>query len=538
LGAFLPAVLGAGAPQQPAAPAAAAVPPSATTPPAVVRKAPAFAPYRVTRKLARGVELTQEVTPDGVPGGPLVVTVLRIDPREKGVRLRSALGYGHVWEDNATQGRERVSALAAREKALAAANSAFFTYSSGHPIGLFVTGGSLVTEPTMRRTVFGLTKAGKPIVATYDYKGTVEAEADADAEPVIALDGLNRKPTGAAGRSELLLFTPIFGARTLPAPGRVEAVLSGVGERVVPGRPVTARVEAVTEGGRTPLAPGSAVLSASGAAADWLRANAAPGKSLRLRVETPAASPGAPDAAELVEAVAGGPRLVTGGRVAVAAKEEGFPADFSDARHPRTAVGVMKDGAVLLLVVDGRQKTLSRGATLAETAALLVKFGAVDGVNLDGGGSTTLALGGSVVNAPSDNGSERPVAAALLVFAADAVKDDEVRPARATPAAPVSVTVGDTFAFGNVDKMGVTGAGEFWSAPGGVGFVAQDGRFFALRPGTGAVTRASLSGAKKPAATTPVTVAGTPPSLLPPEDPGAPQGGPAAGTPARPKSGS
>jgi hypothetical protein len=59
--------------------------------------------------------------------------------------------------------------------------------------------------------------------------------------------------------------------------------------------------------------------------------------------------------------------------------------------HPRTAVGVSSDGRYLiLLAIDGRQPGYSIGATLGEVADWLQRFGAHDGLNLDGGGSTTM----------------------------------------------------------------------------------------------------------------------------------------------------
>ena len=77
-----------------------------------------------------------------------------------------------------------------------------------------------------------------------------------------------------------------------------------------------------------------------------------------------------------------------------------------DALHPRTAAGVSRDGRWLyLLVIDGRQKGTSEGTTTAETAAWLLALGAWDGLNLDGGGSTTLVVddglgGAKVLNRP------------------------------------------------------------------------------------------------------------------------------------------
>ncbi len=59
--------------------------------------------------------------------------------------------------------------------------------------------------------------------------------------------------------------------------------------------------------------------------------------------------------------------------------------------HPRTAVGLSKDNRYLIMITnDGRQKGYSEGATYKETADWLIRFGAYNGINLDGGGSTTM----------------------------------------------------------------------------------------------------------------------------------------------------
>ena len=61
--------------------------------------------------------------------------------------------------------------------------------------------------------------------------------------------------------------------------------------------------------------------------------------------------------------------------------------------HPRTGYGLSKDRRYLyFIVVDGRQKDYSIGATTGEIAQLLKEYGAEDALNMDGGGSTTLAV--------------------------------------------------------------------------------------------------------------------------------------------------
>lgn len=64
-----------------------------------------------------------------------------------------------------------------------------------------------------------------------------------------------------------------------------------------------------------------------------------------------------------------------------------------DALHPRTAAGVTADGRYLyLMVVDGRQPGYSEGITTAEVGRWLLALGCADGINLDGGGTSTMVL--------------------------------------------------------------------------------------------------------------------------------------------------
>ena len=57
----------------------------------------------------------------------------------------------------------------------------------------------------------------------------------------------------------------------------------------------------------------------------------------------------------------------------------------------------------------------SVGASFADSAAILRSLGAVDGVNLDGGGSSTMVVGDDVVNRPTDATGERPVGDAVVI---------------------------------------------------------------------------------------------------------------------------
>lgn len=115
------------------------------------------------------------------------------------------------------------------------------------------------------------------------------------------------------------------------------------------------------------------------------------------------------------DALGAGPALVVNGNIDVTSDEEAFFAKSFNEANPRTAAGVTADGALILLVVDGRQAD-SRGVTLDELAALMLELGAVDAINLDGGGSSTLVVNNTLVNRPAGGFFEREVMSAIATF--------------------------------------------------------------------------------------------------------------------------
>lgn len=108
----------------------------------------------------------------------------------------------------------------------------------------------------------------------------------------------------------------------------------------------------------------------------------------------------------VTDAISFGPILVLNGKPQEITEEGGIA--------PRTAVGQRKDGSMLLLVIDGRQIS-SAGATYEDVRNIMIQYGAVNAINLDGGSSSTMYYNGDVINNPCDAVGERYVPSVVYV---------------------------------------------------------------------------------------------------------------------------
>jgi len=359
--------------------------------------------------------------------GPWVVHVLEIDPD---------LYDGTVTPELATEivpERETLTSISDRIDSLAAINGGYFVIgeSDGTPgdlAGVSVLDGALVSEAVDGRTSLVLPPGSGEGADIATLSDTITATSSEGATREV--DGLNREPgliRGCGGdggdqpteepkhdftctdESELILFTPIFGAHTESGAG-VEAILDSSG-----------RVVKLRKSRGSPIPPDGSVLSGTGEAAEWLRAHARPGTM--INISTNITADGAPLAAG-TSVVNGGPRLLSNGSPDITAYAEGFvwPENpefyyrFGVRRNPRTLAGITPEGNLLLVAVDGRQPGYSVGATFEESALIMRALCAEEAVNLDGGGSTTLTIGEELVNRPSDATGERPIGDAVVLL--------------------------------------------------------------------------------------------------------------------------
>jgi hypothetical protein len=344
------------------------------------------------RELMPGVTYARKVT--SVRGRQVVVHVVTA-PKPGGLyRLAPVLG------DGAVTGAERVSTMQRRLSATATTvgvNGDFGNNRQGYPSGIVLRDGVLHARPSSNRASLGIGLDGMLRLARVGFFGTWDIGEDGRQ----ALAQFNRPLEGAG----VGLFTRSWGGRTPTGRNVLDVVVSGV-PTAAPNVDLGGQVVSVRPGGGTSIPADGAVLQARGA---W-------------RQQVAGAAAGMPFVAKLIlkpwwdqvaDAIGGGPAIVRQGRISLPTTEQ-FSSYQLLPRHPRTAVGQLGNGRIVLVAVDGRSSR-SAGMTMRDLAKALVDLGVVTGMALDGGGSTTLAFDGDVLNTPSD-GFERAVTNSLMVL--------------------------------------------------------------------------------------------------------------------------
>jgi hypothetical protein len=333
---------------------------------------------------------------DEIPEGPWSVHVLKVERSNTNLELHTTLANGSTF--GLTMLSEQIKTLPPDlGLPVAAINGDYYTTHKpyvGDPKGLQILQGEVVSAPC-DWTCFWIDPAGHPRMTNVVSEFQI-TWPDGRTTPF----GLNQERTNNGA----VLYTQRIGASTR-ATGGVELILEQAGDDWLPVRPGSvcdARVRTVRDGGDTALGPDIMVLSISPQLLSRLP-KLEPGLTLKISTAT------SPDLRGVKTAIGGGPALVRGAK---ALKING-----AEVRHPRTAVGWNKTH-LFLVEVDGRQPTLSVGMTYSELADYLVKLGCDEGMNLDGGGSSTFWVYGQVMNSPSE-GRPRGMANALVLIQKD-----------------------------------------------------------------------------------------------------------------------
>jgi hypothetical protein len=279
-------------------------------------------------------------------------------------------------------------------------NADFFLFDPpGVPTGAHVRSGRVVTGPGAR-PVFALDQNGRSWIGTLSVSGGAVSGRDS-----IPIDAWNRLAVNG-----LAWFDARYGPAVDTLRGALRVVIGdrqGTVQSIDSARiplPIPASGGVLVLGPRAPNAVRELLLGAA-----LLR------KQFTVSTRLVPIQPR--------EAVGGFPVLVRDS-LEVPGLDSAGAANFAPVRHPRTMVGIAAGGRRLLLItIDGRQPGYSVGTTNRESAAIALALGATEALNLDGGGSTAMAVARArgetvtyeVVNKPSDPQGERAVGNALVV---------------------------------------------------------------------------------------------------------------------------
>jgi hypothetical protein len=328
--------------------------------------------------------------------GPVAYSVITAPAPTGLTAIAPVLGAGMITgpRETLTQLERSVSSI----ETVAGVNGDFFTLSGARsfPSGIVMANGALQRVPTPARASIGFDASGGMHVGRISFSGTWKGTGQRR-----ALKGVNQQPHG----NQTVLFTPAWGPATPIVQNAAVAVLDPFPSAGI-DTDLKATVSAVGSG-QVPIPPDGAVLVSTGTDATRLQAEAAEGADVTVRLILPDAW------SSVVSAVGGGPQLVKGGKP-VFATAENFDSAALTTRQPRTAVGQLADGRVILVTVDGGRPGYSVGMTNYELAKTMATLGAVTAAGLQYGRFVTAAFDGEVLNRLSQQ-RQVPVKEALLV---------------------------------------------------------------------------------------------------------------------------
>ncbi len=342
------------------------------------------------------------------PSVPWNISIIEVDLTNPFISIETELAH-----DQLGNGLEKPTAMSLRNNStghnvLGAINGDYFGISAPTNPYTFLSNSQIKDEEyvfgrTHSRSSFGYDFYKKPFVEIINFGGTVTASNDSSYE----IAGVNRE----RGTDQLIVYNKFFSSTTLTNEFGTEIRLSAI-DQPTANSPIRFIAEAKETSAGSMVINGKYILSGNQTASTFLNNNISIGDTITLIMGSN------PDRGRLTGLIGGGPRLIIDGQIPANFDGfEGFGGTHTNSRHPRTAVGFGADSTKLyLLVVDGRQGTLSAGMMMKELAGYMKSIGCTDAVNLDGGGSSVLIARNQIISSPSDPGGERSVGNALLII--------------------------------------------------------------------------------------------------------------------------
>ena len=290
-------------------------------------------------------------------------------------------------------------------RVVAGINGDYYDTATGIPLGSMMTEGVL-RNASSEYYAIGFRDDGSTVMG----KPSLRITAQSDYGRSLTVTAFNYVRQSSFG---IYLYDSTFNARATTGTSEegVDVVCSAVGGSLGLNGSLTLVVEQVIEGGKdTPVGAGQYVLSSNLKAAGYVEQLRAlqPGERLTLSV-----SANGSEWNGVTNMIGALYQLVDNGQVC---------SGLVNGAAPRTAVGLKRDGSLVLYTIDGRQSGYSIGATLTQVAERMIELGCETALSLDGGGSTAMvatnpdSTTASLVSKPS-GGSERAVTNHLFLVA-------------------------------------------------------------------------------------------------------------------------
>ncbi len=322
--------------------------------------------------------------------GPWNINIIKIDLQNPWLKFQS------VKAGDKLLAFEKTSSMALRNnyeehKVVAAINGDFYNTSTGEQIGSQVANGELLKSNNNWLNV-GFDVYKKPVIGLNSFSGSIITT-----DSIKNISGVNK----TRNNNELIFYNSFMGATTSTNQFGTEARIIPIDNWLV-NDTIRCLVETVISGvGNAAIGNNKAVISGHGSASAFIENNLSTGDTIKIVLKL------LPSLPSLDQLIGGNTWLVQNGVV---------NPDNGD-RHPRTSVGFNQDTTeFFMFVVDGRQPLLSIGMTYKELGDYMKTWSVHNGLNLDGGGSSTMVVRGNIVNSPSDPAGERSVSNSLLLI--------------------------------------------------------------------------------------------------------------------------
>lgn len=341
-----------------------------------------------------------------LPSFPLLVSVMTMDLTNPYIDFETCKGGDKgVAEENPLSMAQRNDRPG--HEVVGATNGDFYFYTNPVENGIPRSGqfrrDECVTNP-VGRACFVLDDNRHPYIDRVDFAGSIAYKGNTFRLHTVNMQRLEWEDTQG---NQINLYTTSYGTETENCSGGVKVLIhpkqgnfawhANSLEHCV--------VDSTFDGnGVTAIPAGHAILWARGTCIDQVKGMAS-GDTLAINLGVNLRSqPG----------LLGNFKELMGGSDHIILKNGQLVDEWAD-RHPRTCIGFNADSTkVYFVVIDGRS-TVSSGVSMAEAGGVFLGLGAVNAVNLDGGGSSCMVVNGEVVNTPSD-GSLRPVGNGCLLI--------------------------------------------------------------------------------------------------------------------------